>query len=102
MIRILVVTKSHVLPKVLGASVAQVLAIETDLVVTFSHCGLISGHDAIISQERWNHIDGVGPREGMYVNRGTSGIICYFTRAGVGLHDGRWHRHWSLEWYKDS
>jgi len=52
-------------PEVIGASVAQVVTVEADLVVTFSHCGFVPGHDAIICQERGNHVDGVGPREGV-------------------------------------
>ena len=62
---ILAVTENHVPPEVIGALVAQVFAVETDLVVAFSHCGLVSGHDAIISQEGGDHVYRVGPREGM-------------------------------------
>ena len=62
---ILAVTESHVPPEVIGAPVSQVVAVEADLVIAFSHCGLVPGYDAIICQERWDHVDGVGPREGM-------------------------------------
>ena len=62
---ILAVTESHMPPEVIGASVAQVIAIKSDLVIAFSYCGLVPGHDAIIRQERRDHVDGVGPRKGM-------------------------------------
>lgn len=63
--RILAAAQGHVPPEVSGVLVAQVLAVETDLVVTISHCGLVSCHDTIVSQERGNHVDKVGPREVM-------------------------------------
>lgn len=63
MARVLVVAECHVLPEITGALVAQVFTIETDLVVTLSHCGLVFGHDPVISKERGDHVDKVGPRE---------------------------------------
>jgi hypothetical protein len=63
MARVLVVAECHVLPEITGALVAQVLTIETDLVVTLSHRGLVFGHDPVISEERGDHVDKVGPRK---------------------------------------
>ena len=59
--RILAVAQGHVPPEVSGALVAQVLAIECDLVETLGNCGPISGHDTIVSEERGDHVDEVGP-----------------------------------------
>lgn len=59
---ILVGTKCHMFPEATGVLVAQVLAIETDLVVTFSHRGLVLGHYAIVGEEWGDHVDKVGPR----------------------------------------
>ena len=60
--RILTATQGHVPPEVSGALVAQVLAVKTDLVVALSHRGHVFGHDTIVGQEWWNHVDEVGPR----------------------------------------
>jgi hypothetical protein len=89
-IHIQAVIQGSVPPEVIGALVAQVFAVETDLVVAFSHRGPVSGHDAVISQERGDHVDKVGPREGM--NGWDKWTVCYFTRAGAGRHDEKWHR----------
>ena len=69
------VTENHVPPEVTG--VAQISAVETDLVVTFGHSGLVSVHDAIVGQERGDHVNGVGPREGMSWWGGWSGLLPY-------------------------
>lgn len=63
MTSILAGTQGHVLPEVNRVLVAQVVAVQTDLVVTLGHCGPVSGHDAVVSQERGNHVDGIGPRK---------------------------------------
>lgn len=59
--RILAVAQDHVPPEVNGTLVAQVTAVDGDLVETLGNCGSISGHDTVVSEERGNHIDGVGP-----------------------------------------
>jgi hypothetical protein len=61
--RILAVAQCHVPPEVSGTLVAQVLAVESDLVETLGNCGLVSGHDTIVSEKRGDHVDKVGPRE---------------------------------------
>jgi hypothetical protein len=45
---VLVGTKCHVLPEVIGALIAQVFTVETDLVIALSYRGLVLGHDAIV------------------------------------------------------
>lgn len=61
MARILAVTQGHVPPEVSSTLVAQVPAVEGDLVETLGDCGLVSGHDTIVSEERGDHVDEVGP-----------------------------------------
>ena len=75
--RILIVAQGHMPPEVTGALVAQVAAIEGDLVETLGNCGLVSGHDTIVSEERGDHVDKVGPREAMSRWEERNGMLFY-------------------------
>ena len=61
MTRILAVTQGHVPPEVNGALVAQIIAVKSDLIETLGDCGPISGHDTVVSEERGDRVDKVGP-----------------------------------------
>lgn len=53
-----------VFPQIVRAFVPEVVAVERYLVVCFGDHGLIRGDDAVVGQERWDHVYEIGPIRG--------------------------------------
>lgn len=54
-------------PKIIGRSIEEVRAVEFYLIVCIFEKSEVSSHDAIISEERRDHIDKVAPMTQKYI-----------------------------------